>query len=84
MANNETAISKVAKILGVEKASWSRVGKCRKDALEDGFTDDDFIAAAKNMAKADKKYHSIYSVFLRTDYWLNQTGDEPKQSKGVW
>ena len=82
MADNETAISKVAHILGVKKAAWSRVGQCRKEAMEDGFTDDDFIAAAKNMARTDKKYHSIYSVFLKTDYWLNQT--EPEQVKGVW
>ena len=76
MADNETAISKVAHILGVKKAAWSRVGQCRKEAMEDGFTDDDFIA------RTDKNYHSIYSVFLKTDYWLNQT--EPEQVKGVW
>ena len=78
----DTAIAKVAEILGIEKAAWARVGQCRKQALKDGFTDDDFIEAAKNMAKAERKYQSIYSVFLKTDYWLSKS--EPEQPKGVW
>ena len=82
MAKANGAITQVARILGIEKASWSRVGQCRKQALEDGFTDEDFIQAAKNMAKADKQYQSIYSVFMKTDYWLSKT--EPEQPKGVW
>lgn len=82
MSQQDTAISQVARILGVQKASWSRLGQCRKQALGDGFTDDDFIEAAKNMAKADKRYQSIYSVFLKTDYWLSKS--EPEEPKGVW
>lgn len=77
-----STISQVAKILGVTKTSWSRLNQCRKQALKDGFTDEDFIEAAKNMAKADKKYQSIYSVFIKTDYWLSKS--EPEQPKGVW
>ena len=82
MPTQESAIKEVAKILGIEKASWSRVGQCRKQAIEDGFTDDDFIEAARNMAKAEKQYQSIYSVFLKTDYWLSKS--EPETPKGVW
>jgi len=76
------AIKEVAQILGIEKAVWSRVGQCRKRAMEDGFTDEDFIQAAKNMAKSDKKYHSIYSVFMKTDVWLAKTEEE--KPKGAW
>ena len=82
MAKASGAIAQVAKILGIEKAAWSRVGQCRKQAMNDGFTDEDFIQAAKNMAKAEKQYQSIYSVFLKTDYWLSKT--EQEQPKGVW
>lgn len=78
----DTCIAQVARILGIERAAWSRVGQCRKQALKDGFTDEDFIEAARNMAKADKKYQSIYSVFMKTDYWLSK--EEPQQPKGVW
>lgn len=78
----ETAITTVARILNVKAANWKRVGKNRADALKNGFTDEDFIEAANNMAQADVRYQSIYSVFTRTDYWLNQ---KPKtQPKGVW
>lgn len=82
MAKEEPVVKQVAKILGIEKAVWSRVGQCRKQAINDGFTDEDFIKAAKNMAKAEKKYQSIYSVFLKTDYWLAKS--EPEQVKGAW
>lgn len=82
MAEKDSCISQVAKILGIKKAAWSRVGQCRKQALEDGFTDEDFIEAAKNMAKAERQYQSIYSVFLKTDYWLSKS--EPEAPKGVW
>jgi hypothetical protein len=82
MPKEDSAIKKVAQILGIEKAAWSRVCQCRKQALKDGFTDEDFVEAAKNMAKADKQYQSIYSVFLKTDYWLSKS--EPEAPKGVW
>ena len=76
MAKVDSTISQVARILGIEKCSWSRVGQCRKQALKDGFTDEDFIEAARNMAKADKQYQSIYSVFIKTDYWLRKSEQE--------
>lgn len=82
MQSRDTTISQVARILGVEKCAWSRLGQCRKQALKDGFTDEDFIQAAKNMAKVEKRYQSIYSVFLKTDYWLAKTEEE--KPKGVW
>lgn len=77
-------VQAVADILGVEKISWSRAVKACNQALKDGFEYDDFIQAANNMAKGDKRYHSIYSVFVKTDYWMGLSNNEPSVPKGVW
>lgn len=84
VTKNETA-GEVAKILGIKKANWARVNQCQKQALESGFTHEDFIEAAKNMAAGDEKYYSIYSVFLKTDYWLAKEREpEAKPVEGNW
>lgn len=80
MANR--TVQEVARILGITKCSWSRATQCYKKAIEDGFTDEDLIEAARNMAKAEKQYQSIYSVFLKPDYWMAKS--EPVTPKGVW
>lgn len=79
----QSAVSTVQKMLGVEKVSWSRATKVCKQAMEDGFTLDDFITATENMMAGDKKYWSLYSVFNKTDYWL-AAKKEPQTLKGVW
>ena len=75
--------SKVASILDVEKTNWASIARWYKIGKENGFTDEDFIQAAKNMAAGDKIYWSIYSVFQKTDYWLAKT-PEPEAPKGIW
>ena len=80
--NNREIIQGVANILGVEKISWARAMKACRLCLEDGFTEEDIIEAALNMKESDSKYWSIYSVFMKTDYWMSQS--KPKTPKGVW
>ena len=82
MANNREIVQRVANILGVEKVSWSRAMKACAQCISDGFTEDDIIEAALNMKEGDSKYWSIYSVFMKTDYWMSQS--KPKTPKGVW
>lgn len=77
--------NRVASILGVEKANWASIAHWYKIGKENGFTDEDFIQAAKNMAAGDKIYWSIYSVFQKTDYWLAKEREpEAKPVEGNW
>lgn len=83
MNKYQSAVSTVQKMLGLEKVSWSRAVKVCKQAMEDGFTLDDFVTATQNMMESERKYWSLYSVFQKTDYWLAKK-PEPKTPKGVW
>lgn len=81
----QSAVTTVQKMLGIEKVSWSRATKVCKQAMDDGFTLDDFVVATQNMMQAERKYWSLYSVFQKTDYWLGAKREpEPKALKGVW
>lgn len=77
-------VSAIAKLMGLEKVSWSRAVKACKEAMKDGFDLDDFKLAATNMLKSPKKYHSLYSVFTKTDYWMNIGDDKKETPKGAW
>lgn len=79
----QSAVTTVQKMLGIEKVSWARATKVCKQAMDDGFTLDDFVTATENMMAADKKYWSLYSVFNKTDYWLGAK-PKPQVPKGVW
>ena len=79
----QSAVSTVAKMLGVDKVSWARATKVCKTAMDDGFTLDDFVTATQNMMETDSKYWSLYSVFQKTDYWLSAK-QKPQTPKGVW
>lgn len=81
MNQYQSAVSTVQKMLGVKKVNWSRAVKECKEAMEVGFTLDDFVVATRNMMNSDPKFWSLYSVFQKTDYWL---GLEPELPKGVW
>lgn len=83
MNKYQSVVSTIAKMLELEKVNWPRVVKVCKEAMDNGFTPDDFIKATEAMKKGDKTYWSIYSVFQKTDYWLskNETQDI---FKGVW
>lgn len=83
MNKYQSAVSTVQKMLGLEKVSWSRAVKVCKQAMDDGFTLDDFVTATQNMMESERKYWSLYSVFQKTDYWLAKKS-EPKPPKGVW
>lgn len=83
MNKYQSAVSTVQKMLGLEKISWSGATKACKQAMDDGFTLDDFVTATRNMMESDRKYWSLYSVFQKTDYWLSAK-PEPKAPKGVW
>ena len=83
MDKYRSAISTVAKMLNVERISWSRAVKECRQAMEDGFTLDDFVEATRNMKETDPKYWSMYSIFQKTDYWLG-VKPKPQKPKGVW
>ena len=76
-------IESVAEILGVKQIAWSRAMKVCKECLDNGFTADDILIAAKNMTLADKKFWSLYSVFIKTDYWMTRM-EKQEKPKGVW
>ena len=82
MAEREI-IQRIANILEIQKVSWSRAMKACRTALEDGFTEEDLVEAAYNMRNSDKKYWSLYSVFLKADYWYSKK-DESEKPKGAW
>ena len=86
MTNTPTlkeTVGEVCRILGVDKANWAVVTRHYKTAVKNGFSHDDFIEAAKNMAAGDPQYKSIYSVFTKTDFWMSR-GVEPETPKGIW
>lgn len=76
-------VAEVANILGIEKLRWSAAIKLCKEAIDDGFTREDFIQAAKGMAAGDRTFWSIYSVFSKPDYWMSKATQE-EETKGVW
>lgn len=80
----KTVVTTVAKILNIDKVSWARAIKACKQAMQDGFTLDDFIIATENMKEVDQKYWSIYSIFQKTDYWLRMKPPKKVWRKGIW
>ena len=82
MANNREIVQRVANILDIEKVAWSRAMQLCARCLGDGFTEEDIIQAAMNMKESDSRYWSIYSVFMKTDYWMSKS--QTKAPKGVW
>ena len=77
-------VSEVASILGLQKVAWGQAIKTCKQCIENGFTKDDIIAAANNMKAGDRRYYSIYSLFIKTDYWLNKTEQSDDKGKLSW
>lgn len=85
MSKFPSIIGEIASGLGTTKVSYSRLMKVYKQAVSDGFDDDDFRQALRGMQKSDKRYWSIYSLFMKTDYWMSQgKEEEQKFTKGVW
>ena len=80
--NAKSITQQVASELGVEKVMWPRAVKACKEALNCGFTLDDFLLAVRGMKTQDKKYWSIYSIFTKPDYWMNLAPKE--KQKGTW
>lgn len=83
LTKEQSAITTVMKILDVEKVNWPAAVKACHQALEDGFTLDDFVMAAQAMMLSDPAYHSVLSVFVKTEYWLSQYKTS-NVNKGVW
>lgn len=82
MSTSREIVAKVANILEQNKVSWARAIQVCNQCLTDGFTEDDIIEAATNMRAGDRKYWSIYSVFIKTDYWMTQKSEQ--SPKGIW
>lgn len=78
----QEVVQQVADALGTTKVMWPKACKLCKSAMASGFTLDDFLTAVKGMKAGDKKYWSIYSIFSKPDYWMQQAPKEEK--KGVW
>lgn len=77
-------IGEVADILGLQKISWGPAIKTCKQCIENGFTKEDIITAANNMKAGDRKYYSMYSLFIKTDYWLSKEAPVAEEKKLTW
>lgn len=83
MTPNEI-VDYAAKELGLEKVMWARAIRNVKDAMKDGFTDEDFKQAVAGMKTRDKRYWSLYSLLTKPDYWMTKAPTDDTTQKGVW
>lgn len=76
-------VVEVAKRLGFDKIRWGAATKLCKEAMNDGFTLEDFLQAVEGMKAGDKKYWSVYSIFTKPDLWMSKA-TKKEENNGSW